>query len=27
MRNLFQNAFKSQGWAINQNALHLSKPR
>jgi len=27
MRKLFQNTFKSQGRAIDQNALHLSKPR
>jgi len=26
MRNLFQNTFKYQGRAIDQNALHLSKP-
>jgi len=25
MRNLFQNTFKSQGRAIDQNALHLPK--
>jgi len=27
MRNLFQNAFKSQGRANDQNALHLPKPQ
>jgi len=27
MRDFFQNAFKSQGRAIDQNALHLPKPR
>jgi len=27
MRNLFQNTFKFQGRVIDQNALHLPKPR
>jgi len=27
MRNLFNNTFKSQGMAIDQNASHLPKPR
>jgi len=27
MRNLFQNTFKFQDRAIDQNALHLPKPR
>jgi len=27
MRNLFENTFKSQGRAIDQNALRLPKPQ